>query len=703
MDSRIVATGAPAAASDSPAADAAFQVPQVLHAKMGVIAYLTPVGRVQDAELLAELRRCSIACREQGEYQQVIDLSRGGTLTSAVLELLLDIQEMLGPRGGSLRVANASGVAREVLRFTGVCELVELDEARPLWVACHTSEAVARLPRLGDILLERGQISAQQLEEVMALQERLDKRMGQILLGRGWVSEVHLLEALSAQMGLPFIELRPGLFDPHSAQLLDAATCLRLGVVPLFKLRGELLIATADPQDMPALDELEELTGLRIRPVLACRAAIETVIGNLRADSQLNDLELIGDLEQDLEVMQSPRPDDYALIDEMAQGSPVVNMVNAIIQRAVHDGVSDIHIEPGRNHAKVRYRIDGVLYQVLAPRMELIPAIVSRLKVMANLDIAERRLPQDGRIQVQTKGKAVDLRFSSLPGLYGEKVVLRVLDKNQSLLNVNKLGMAAPNLQAYKQLLSRSYGLILVTGPTGSGKTTSLYAAINELNSVEKNIVTIEDPVEYQLDIVNQNEVRERIGLTFAKLLKHVLRQDPDIVLVGEIRDRETAEIAVQAALTGHLVLSTLHTNNSCGAITRMIDMGIEPYLLASALVGVVAQRLVRRICPHCKSQYLAPVELCAQYGWPQDGTVKLARGRGCEKCYDSGYRARLGIHEILPMTNALQQLIVKNPSLDSLQQYMREQQIASLFEDGLERVRGQLTSVEEIARVVNS
>ncbi|UTW07127.1 ATPase, T2SS/T4P/T4SS family [Pseudomonas benzenivorans] len=675
----------------------------MLHAKIGVIAYLTPLGSLQAGEAREALRQCSSARCEQGECQQVIDLSRGATLSSAVLELLLDIQEQLGPRGGSLRIANASDVAGEVLQFTGVCELVELTEAGPRWVQCKSSEAASGLPRLGDILLQRGQLSEQQLAEVIELQQRLGKRMGQIVTERGWVSETHLLEALSLQMGLHFINLRPGLFDPMSAQLVDAATCERLGVVPLFKLRSELLVATADPQDMPALDELEELTGLHIKSVLACREAIERVIGLARADSQLSDLQLIGEAEQDLEVMQSPLPEDYAQIDEMAQGSPVVNMVNAIIQRAVCDGVSDIHIEPGRGHAKVRYRIDGVLYQVLAPRMELIPAMVSRLKVMANLDIAERRLPQDGRIQVQTKGKAVDLRFSSLPGLYGEKVVLRILDKNQALLDVNKLGMDERNLQAYKRLLSRSYGLILVTGPTGSGKTTSLYAAINELNSIEKNIVTIEDPVEYQIDVVNQNEVRERIGLTFAKLLKHVLRQDPDIVLVGEIRDRETAEIAVQAALTGHLVLSTLHTNNSCGAITRMIDMGIEPYLLASALVGVVAQRLVRRICSHCKSQYLAPVELCSHYGWPQDGTVKLARGRGCEKCYDSGYRSRLGIHEILPATSELQQLIIKNPSLESLQQYMREQQIASLFEDGLARVREQLTSVEEIARVVNS
>jgi type IV pilus assembly protein PilB len=302
---------------------------------------------------------------------------------------------------------------------------------------------------------------------------------------------------------------------------------------------------------------------------------------------------------------------------------------------------------------------------------------------------------------VHTHGRAVDLRFSSLPGLHGEKVVLRVLDKNQSILDVDKLGMQDGNVVAYKRLLERSYGLILVTGPTGSGKTTSLYSAINYLNSLEKNIVTIEDPVEYQLDIVNQNPVRENIGLSFAKMLKHVLRQDPDVVMVGEIRERETAEIAVQAALTGHLVLSTLHTNDSIGAVTRMIDMGVEPYLLSSALIGVVAQRLVRSICPNCKTEYLATPELVKQYGWK--GKVRLSKGRGCAECYDSGYRGRMGIHEIIEADTDLQRLIIANASRDELTDYMDKHQIKTLFSDGIDRVLESKTTIEEIWRVVNS
>jgi type IV pilus assembly protein PilB len=321
---------------------------------------------------------------------------------------------------------------------------------------------------------------------------------------------------------------------------------------------------------------------------------------------------------------------------------------------------------------------------------------------MANLDIAERRLPQDGRIQVHTQGRAVDLRFSSLPGLFGEKIVLRVLDKNQSLLDVNRLGMSSGNLEAFKSLLENSNGLILVTGPTGSGKTTSLYAALNYLNSIEKNIVTIEDPVEYQIDIVNQNEVHDNIGLSFSTILRHTLRQDPDIVMVGEIRDRETAEIAVQAALTGHLVLSTLHTNHAIGAITRMIDMGVEPYLLSSALIGVVAQRLVRTICPACKTRFVATPEVARRYGWEDEKQVRLARGRGCSECYDSGYKGRAGIHEVLKADEELQRLVTSNPSRDELATYLQGKNIRTLFHDGMDHVRQGDTTIEEISRVIN-
>ncbi|MBT8131431.1 MAG: GspE/PulE family protein, partial [Gammaproteobacteria bacterium] len=304
--------------------------------------------------------------------------------------------------------------------------------------------------------------------------------------------------------------------------------------------------------------------------------------------------------------------------------------------------------------------------------------------------------------QVHTQGRSVDLRFSSLPGLYGEKVVLRILDKNNAILDVNKLNMSDNNLTVFKNLLNANNGLILVTGPTGSGKTTSLYAALNYVKSIEKNIVTIEDPVEYQLDIINQNEVRGAIGLSFAKILKHVLRQDPDIIMVGEIRERETAEIAVQAALTGHLVLSTLHTNDAVGAVTRLIDMGVEPYLLSSALLGVVGQRLVRTICPNCKFEFLAPNEVIDQYDWHEHGDVKLAKGKGCEQCYDSGHKGRTGIHELLKTDAGLQKLIISSPSRDELRDYLDERNFQNLFKDGLRRVLDRQTTIEEVSRVTS-
>ena len=669
----------------------------VLKTRVGVLTYLAPRASLTDEAIDSDLMAAARASLRQGDVQLVVDLGSVQVINSAALETLAEIQDQAVRLGGWLKLAHANPIVGDILRLTGFPRFVSLMDA-----PTETPRPAGSSPRLGDILVNRGVVNEAQVEEAIALQKSSSLRMGQIIIDKGWASEMDVLSALGEQLDVPVVRLRAGIYDIDVVNRLDRKTLVRLQVMPLQQLRSELFLATVDPQAMPVFDEIERRTGLRVRPVLARR---EDILNSLNdaTSGNIDSIELFDDVDEDFEVVENFVPDDYSTIDEMAEGSPVINLVNSLVQRAIRDGASDIHIEPSRKKSRVRYRIDGVLYEITTVRPELHPAIVSRLKVMANLDIAERRLPQDGRIQVHTQGRAVDMRFSSLPGLFGEKVVLRVLDKNKALLDVDKLGMSTDNLAIFKSLLGNTHGLILVTGPTGSGKTTTLYAAINHLNSIEKSIVTIEDPVEYQIEIVNQNEVRDQIGLSFSTILRHTLRQDPDIIMVGEIRDRETAEIAVQAALTGHLVLSTLHTNHAIGAITRMIDMDVEPYLLSSALIGVVAQRLVRTICPACKSDYLAGPELISQFGWEGEGKVQLARGRGCDECYDSGYRGRLGIHEILDTDEDLQRLVTTNPGRDELAAYLRQRDFHSLFDDGLRHVRARETTIEEISRVIKA
>jgi len=665
--------------------------------KVGVMMHLAPRTTLTDETSIQELASTSEECLQRGDTHLVIDLSSVQVVNSAALEMLMSIHDRAIRMGGWVKLTRANPIIQDILLLTQFTRYISLLDKK-------TPPHISQLPtqeRLGDILVSKGLLTEKRVNEAIELQKKTSRRIGQIIIDKGWASENDVLTALSEQLSIPYVRLRSGIYDPAVALLVKKTTANRLRVLPLQRVRDTLYLATGDPQAIPAFDEIQQHTGLRVQPVLARREEILRCLNDAYSGST-NTLELLGDVDEDFEVVENAFADDYAAIDEMAEGSPVINLVNSLVQRAIRDGASDIHIEPSRNKSRVRCRIDGVLYEITSLKSELHPAIVSRLKVMANLDIAERRLPQDGRIQVHTQGRTVDLRFSSLPGLFGEKIVLRVLDKNHSLLDVNKLGLTPDNLGKFKSLLDHSNGLILVTGPTGSGKTTSLYAALNHLNSIEKNIVTIEDPVEYQIDIVNQNEVHDKIGLSFSSILRHTLRQDPDIVMVGEIRDRETAEIAVQAALTGHLVLSTLHTNHAIGAITRMIDMDIEPYLLSSALIGVVAQRLVRTICPACKTSYVASPDVVQRYGWDAKHQVHLARGRGCPECYDSGYKGRMGIHEILEVTEHLQRLITTNPGRDELTRYLKENNIQTLFDDGLNHARDGETTIEEISRVIN-
>ncbi len=664
--------------------------------RIGLATHLVPTQSLTDDSTVAALRAGFEASLSADSGNYIVDLSRVKMIHSPGLDVLVDIQERLQARGNMLKTSQIGPAIDAIFQITRIYDRIgTLEDREP------TSDRAASTPRLGDRLVERGLITAAQLDDALKIQRSGGGQLGRIVTAKDWVSPEDLVSVLSEQLEIPFVSLRSRLFDPGVTQLLAADIAKRLKVLPLFKVRDELFLATANPQSLPVFKEVEEHTGLRVQPVLAVADDISQILNEQSSDANFGN-DFIALVDEDFEVVESRMSDDYTTIDELAAGSPVINLVNSIIQRAVRSSASDIHIEAFRTHSRIRYRIDGVLFEFDSPRIELHAPMVSRLKVMANLDIAERRLPQDGRIQVQTQGRSVDLRFSSLPGLHGEKVVLRVLDKRNAIMNLDSLGMEVSNLGTFRSLLGLSNGLILVTGPTGSGKTTSLYSALNHVNSIERNIVTIEDPVEYQMDIINQNEVRNNIGLSFAKLLKHVLRQDPDIIMVGEIRERETAEIAVQAALTGHLVLSTLHTNDSIGAVTRLIDMGVEPYLLSSALVGVVAQRLVRTVCDNCRTTSLASSELKQKFDWPVDKPVQLAAGRGCNECFDSGYKGRIAIHETLETNDDLQQLIIANPGRDELSAFLAAQSHRSLFDDGIARVLEGRTTIEEVARAVS-
>ena len=554
--------------------------------------------------------------------------------------------------------------------------------------------------KLGEILVRQGRITPEQLSEILRLQKETSKPLGQILVEKGFLNEEELTQILGEQLGIPHVWLRKGLVDPKIAQVVPKEKAIHYQVIPMFRVNNVLTLATADPYNIYVFDEIHKLTGLEIQPVL-CRAddisdaTHECYQNEVSIDDVMTSID-----ESEIEIVRGEQEKEISEIAEMAEGSPIINLTNMILLKAVRDGASDIHLEPQAQQFRVRIRIDGLLYELMSPKVEMHPAVISRLKVMSNLDIAERRMPQDGRFQVNVDGRTIDLRFSSMPGIHGEKVVLRILDKSKTILDINKLGFGPDLSERMKDLLRRPHGLILVCGPTGSGKTTTLYSAITLLNSLEKNIITIEDPVEYQLAGINQNQVKEAIGLSFARFLKHALRQDPDIVLVGEIRDRETAEIAVQASLTGHLVLSTLHTNDSPSVITRLLEMGIEPYLISSSLLASLAQRLVRTICPECKTSYYAPKGVLKELGLDQNKQARFSKGKGCAACYDSGFKGRAGLYELLEMDDGLKTLVLDNPTINALQGYLKKNGHQTLRGYGYGKVLEGLTTIEEVQRV---
>ncbi|MDO6460695.1 ATPase, T2SS/T4P/T4SS family [Granulosicoccaceae sp. 1_MG-2023] len=669
--------------------------------RVGVELHLTVEGALNTDEAVRDLEAQLDTAIEQYHINLVLDFVGVSLVNSVCLEVLLETQDRLLRIGGSLSLVNLSRLNRQVMHLTGLDEAIDCDSGEGASGRRYTDSAMLKRKKLGELLIERGLVTDKEIEYAVAEQRKSGKKLGDILIDDQYVTEAQLIEVLAGQHGLPHVQIRTGLYDPVSVGLLTQEQARSLKVMPLFCVNKRIFLATADPQAIPVFDTVAEVTGCTIRPVLATR---DNILDSLSQAEQESDelAEFIGglDVDSDLMLLEGHSDNDPDAIDDLSGASPVINLINNLVQRAVRDNASDIHVEPGRGKARIRFRIDGVLYQVMAPPQDVYPALVSRLKVMAKLDIAERRLPQDGRIQVMTQGRVIDLRLSTLPGIFGEKVVLRVLDKEKAIMPLERIGMSDAYLEQFRSMLRSRHGLMLVTGPTGSGKTSTLYSAINFLNSIEKSIVTIEDPVEYQLDVINQNQVREGIGLSFAKLFKHVLRQDPDIVMVGEIRDVETAEIAVQAALTGHLVLSTLHTNDAIGAITRLLDMGIQPFLLSSALVGVIGQRLVRRVCPKCKTQHMVSSEALQAYGIASDEARMLFKGKGCSYCYDSGYKGRMAVHEIFEVNAAAQQLMTRSPSRDELDEHLRQNNVTSLFESALGAAFEGSTSLEEALRL---
>ncbi|OIQ10973.1 GspE/PulE family protein [Neomoorella thermoacetica] len=543
--------------------------------------------------------------------------------------------------------------------------------------------------RLGDLLIEAGMLTPAQLEQALQEQKRSGERLGKVLIRLGFITEASMLEVLEFQLGIPKVVLADYHLDPEVVRLVPEGLARRYQAIPIRLDGNRLLVAMADPLNLVALDDLRLVTGKEIMPAIAAEKEIEAALSRFWQREPVTSMS---------EVAAAVAAAESGGRAGGTEGAPAVRLVNSFIQQAIQTRASDIHIEPQEGEVRVRLRVDGLLRELTRLPLGVLSSLISRIKIMAGMDIAEKRLPQDGRFQFTLGKRSVDLRVSSLPTVYGEKIVLRLLDQEAMLLPLDDLGFLPAIKERFESLIHSSYGMLLITGPTGSGKTTTLYATLNILSSPEKNIITIEDPVEYLLPGINQVRVNPKAGLTFASGLRSILRQDPDIIMVGEIRDRETADIAVRAATTGHLVLTTLHTNDAAGAVTRLLDMGVEGYLVNSSLIGVVAQRLVRRICPHCREMY-EPEPGSPERAW-LPGAERLWRGRGCENCHYTGYANRTAIQEVLVMNEELRRLVAAKAPATALKEAAVAGGMVPLIDDGLEKARQGITTVSEVLRV---
>ncbi|HYM62980.1 MAG TPA: type IV-A pilus assembly ATPase PilB [Thermoanaerobaculia bacterium] len=564
--------------------------------------------------------------------------------------------------------------------------------------------------RLGELLTKASLITQDQLKEALKVQKETGSKLGETLIKLGFVAEEEITECLSQQFGVPSINLAHFEIDSSVIKLIPADVARKYNILPVNKTGATITIAMADPTNVFAMDDIKFMTGYNVEPVVASELGIKAAIDNYYGTTSSLELKkVMEDLQQaesaDLEVLEEEEDLDVAALADSAEEAPVVKLVNLILTDAIKRGASDIHLEPYEKEFRVRFRIDGILYEIMNPPLKLRDAMTSRMKILAKMDISEKRLPQDGRIKLKMKlnekNKELDFRVSCLPTLFGEKIVLRLLDKDNLRLDMTKLGFEPESLVKFEEAIFKPWGMVLVTGPTGSGKTNTLYSALSKVNSPEVNIMTAEDPVEFNLPGINQVQMKEAIGLNFAATLRSFLRQDPNIILVGEIRDFETAEIAIKAALTGHLVLSTLHTNDAPATINRLMNMGIEPFLVATSVMLIAAQRLTRRVCQNCREQVEVTPQALLNLGYRKDeiGTFSVYKGRGCEKCNNTGYKGRVGLIEVLTIGDEIRDLILSGGTAIDIKRKGIELGMVTLRRSGLIKIKDGITTIDEVVR----
>lgn len=561
---------------------------------------------------------------------------------------------------------------------------------------------------IGQILIDEGKITEEQLHKALDIQKASGELLGHTLVQMEFVTEKDVLQAYSQQIDVPYVDLEEINFDLDALRLVPRHIAVRHNLIPIKKEEDKLIVAMGNPLNVFAIDELRMVTGIpTIECNIASKSQIEAAIAEhykvgMSITEAIQDVGMMDTVTADVTEVEGEEETSVAGLRELGEEAPIVRMVNAIIMQAIRDRATDIHIEPQNRELRVRFRIDGVLHEAMTPPKRLQLAIISRVKIMSNLDIAEKRLPQDGRIMLNIEGREFDFRIATIPTMFGEKVEIRILDKTGILLQIDKLGFTSDAQAIFEELINKPYGMVLTTGPTGCGKTTTLYSALYKLNTIDKNLITIEQPIEYQLHGIAQAQVNIKAGLTFANALRSILRQDPDIVMVGEIRDKETAEIAIHSALTGHLVLSTMHTNDASLTVVRLFHMGVEPFLISSSVIGIISQRLARIICPKCKESYEASADTLRKLGLSiRSDSVTLYRGRGCDYCKYTGYRGRTGIFEAMKIDDDLRNLIIKKASPDEIRGTASKKGMKTLLKAGLEKVLEGLTTLEEVVRVV--